>query len=367
MNDTRFVIPVHAEHSYDVVIGRGIVESAASMIPGAGRIAVLHAPVMLSVAERIASDLSVRGIEPMLIALPDAEAAKRADVLVECWERLGAAGFTRNDGIISVGGGATTDLAGFVAASWLRGIRVVHVPTTLLGMVDAAVGGKTGINTRAGKNLVGAFHSPVGVVCDVNLLTGLPAADLRAGMAEVVKVGFTRDLSILEDIEADPSSALDVRGALLPDLIRRAVQVKAEVVTDDFRETSATSGERRIGREVLNYGHTFGHAIERSEHYTWRHGDAVAVGMIYVAELAHAAGLLDAEAVATHRSVLTSLGLPTTYESGDWPELRAAMGVDKKSRGSMLRFVVLQGLGDPVVLEGPEDSWLESAYRAVSA
>lgn len=360
-------VHVSAEHDYDVIIGRDVRARALEFFPGAGRIAIIHAPVMLAEAEQLALSLQDRGVTAMLIAVPDAEQAKTSSTLVECWDRLGAAGFTRNDAVISLGGGATTDLAGFVAASWLRGIRVVHIPTTLLAMVDAAVGGKTGINTSSGKNLVGAFHSPVGVVCDVECLMALPDADLRAGMAEVVKVGFTRDLTILDDVLADPALALDPGRSLLPDLIRRAVQVKADVVSDDFRETSATTGDRRLGREVLNYGHTFAHAIERAEHYTWRHGDAVSVGMVYVAELARAAGILDAAAVEVHRGVLDALRLPTTYRDGDWPALRSAMGVDKKARGSLLRFVILRDLGAPEILEGPKDEWLESAFRAVSA
>jgi 3-dehydroquinate synthase len=277
-----------------------------------------------------------------------------------CWNSLGEAGFTRNDVIVGLGGGATTDVAGFVAATWLRGIRVVHMPTTLLGMVDAAVGGKTGINTAAGKNLVGAFWSPSGVLCDVDALQSLPKADLIAGMAEIVKIGFVRDVSILDDIERDPIQAVDPSGALLVDLARRAIEVKAEVVSADFRESAA------IGREVLNYGHTFGHAIERTENYSWRHGEAVAVGLVYVAELAHLAGRLGQDDVARHRRVLELLGLPTTYAPDRWELLHSAMAVDKKARGSVLRFIVLQGIGNPVALDGPESALLEAAYEAIS-
>jgi 3-dehydroquinate synthase len=283
-----------------------------------------------------------------------------------CWGLLGDAGFTRSDAIISVGGGATTDLAGFVAATWLRGIRVVHVPTTLLGMVDAAVGGKTGINTKAGKNLVGSFHSPVGVLCDIASLSSLPHVDLVAGMAEVVKVGFARDVSILEDVRSSPALALDPSGQLLPDLIRRAVQVKADVVSDDFRETSATSADRKLGREVLNYGHTFGHAIERNEGYRWRHGDAVAVGMVYAAELSHLTGHLSVAGVAEHREILELIGLPTTYAAGHWDSLLSAMSVDKKARGSLLRFVILDSIGTPSALQGPPLEALRAAYDRIS-
>ena len=187
--------------------------------------------------------------------------------------------------VLGLGGGATTDLAGFVAATWLRGVDIVHVPTTLLGMVDAAVGGKTGINTDAGKNLVGAFHQPAAVLVDLATLETLPPNELVAGMAEIVKAGFIADPRILELIEADPQAAVDPAGAVLPELIRRAITVKAEVVAADEKESAL--------REILNYGHTLAHAIERREQYRWRHGAAVSVGLVFAAELGRLAGRLD--------------------------------------------------------------------------
>ena len=360
------VIDVRAERDYPVVIGRGLLGHLPGLLLGSQRVAIIHPAALVATAEAVRDDLSDVGHEVTLIEVPDAEDAKSADVAAFCWTALGSAGFTRSDSIVGLGGGATTDLAGFVAATWLRGIRVVQIPTTLLGMVDAAVGGKTGINTDAGKNLVGAFWSPSGVLCDVTALETLPRNDLLAGMAEVVKVGFVRDLSILDDVETDPFRATDTAGDLLPDLVRRAVQVKADVVGADFREASATSGGG-IGREVLNYGHTFGHAVERRERYRWRHGAAVSVGMMFVAELAALGGRLPEADVDRHRHVLELLGLPTTYASGHWAALLASMGVDKKARGSLLRFVVLQGLGHPVVWDGPDPALLAAAYDAISA
>jgi 3-dehydroquinate synthase len=359
-------VHVSADVEYDVVIGTGLTSSIAEMIPGADRVAVIHAPTQRAVADEIAAVLRESEMHVTMIELPDAEDAKTTSVAEMCWGTLGTAGFTRNDAIVSVGGGATTDLAGFVAATWLRGIRIVHVPTTLLGMVDAAVGGKTGINTAAGKNLVGSFHSPVGVLCDVASLLTLPQPDLVAGLAEVIKVGFARDTSILDDIRTSPEAACDSQGELLPDLIRRAVQVKADVVGDDFRETSATGASRKLGREVLNYGHTFGHAIERNESYRWRHGDAVSVGMVYVAELSHLTGHLSAAGVAEHREILALVGLPTTYAPGHWDSLLSFMAVDKKARGSLLRFVILDSIGSPVSLEGPSEEALRTAYDRIS-
>src|SRR6202043_2898620 len=180
------------------------------------------------------------------------------------------------------GGAGGSDVGGFAAATWLRGVSIVHVPTTLLGMVDAAIGGKTGINTDAGKNLVGAFHQPRAVLVDLDTLKTLPRNEIVAGMAEVVKAGFIADPTILDIIERDPEAAIDPGGSVLPELIRRAVAVKAEVVAADEKESQL--------REILNYGHTLAHAIERREHYQWRHGAAVAVGLVFAAELGRLPG-----------------------------------------------------------------------------
>ncbi len=283
---------------------------------------------------------------------------KSIDVAARCWDRLGAAGFTRTDAVVGVGGGAVTDLAGFVAACWLRGVRVVQVPTSLLGMVDAAVGGKTGVNTAAGKNLVGAFHPPAGVVCDLSVLASLPAPDFTAGLAEVVKCGFIADPDILTRFESDPAGARDPGSDTVRDLIERAVRVKADVVSADLRESGL--------REILNYGHTLGHAIEKRERYGWRHGDAISVGLVYAAELGRLAGRLDDATAARHRDILSVLGLPVRYTADAWPDLRAAMRVDKKARGSTLRFVVLDGLARPGILADPPDDLLHAAYAAVA-
>jgi len=344
--------------SYDVVVGHDVLGELPVLVDGAQRVLVLHAGAVGDTAEAAVQALQASGVEVHRHQLPDAEAAKTAQVLGTCWQLLGRASFTRTDAVVGIGGGAVTDLAGFVAATWLRGVRVVAVPTTLLGMVDAAVGGKTGINTAEGKNLVGAFHPPAGVLCELATLATLPRADLVAGLAEVVKAGFIADPAILELIEADPAAALDVDGEVLRELIERAIAVKAHVVTEDLRESSL--------REILNYGHTFAHAIEQVEGYTWRHGDAVAVGMVFAAELGRLAGRTPPDLVARHRAVLGLLGLPTTYPGGRWPALAAAMARDKKSRGSTLRFVVLDDLARPGRLAGPTPEWLDAAYRAVS-
>lgn len=352
-------VTVHAEHDYDVVIGRDLLLHVAALVgPRAGRVLVVHPEALAGTADALRAALGEAGYEVVLADVPDAEDAKTAQVAASCWSILGRAAFSRQDVVVGLGGGATTDLAGFVAATWLRGVPVVQVPTTLLAMVDAAVGGKTGINTDEGKNLVGAFHSPVGVLCDLGLLETLPEADLRAGLAEIVKCGFIADQRILELVEADPAAAADPGSPVLAELVERAVAVKARVVSADLREASL--------REILNYGHTLGHAIEHVEHYRWRHGAAVSVGLVFAAELARLAGRLDAADVERHRRVLTSLGLPVTYPAGRLPQLVEAMRRDKKTRRDVLRFVVVDGVGRPGRLEGPEPDLLAAAYAAIS-
>ncbi len=378
MSETR--ITVGGDRPYDVVVGSGIASRVAQTLPAdSERVLVVYSAPMAKEAERLTAEIKATGRTPVSAEVPDAEAGKTAEVMAFCWTVLGQSEFTRSDVVIGLGGGAITDLAGFVAASWLRGVRVVQVPTTLLGMVDAAVGGKTGINTVEGKNLVGAFHVPESVWCDTEYLRTLPRHDLVAGLGEVVKAGFIRDLGILDLVEAnlpllaatgtqdgdrtasgaDASTLADAALPVLEEAMARAIQVKADVVSADLRESFL--------REILNYGHTFGHAIEYTERYHWRHGAAVSVGMVYAAELARLAGKLGDDGVARHRSVLGGLGLPTTYQGGRWDQLLTAMRRDKKTRGAVLRFVILAGLGNPVRLEGPDPALLVAAYDAISA
>ncbi|GAA1956027.1 3-dehydroquinate synthase [Catenulispora subtropica] len=358
MTETR--IKVGGEAPYDVVVGNGLLAELPSMIgPKAARVAVVHPRALTATAEAVRDDLAEHGgYQALTIEVPDAEEAKSVHVLAYIWEVLGKSNFTRTDAIVGLGGGATTDLAGFAAATWLRGVRVVHLPTTLLGMVDAAVGGKTGINTAEGKNLVGAFHPPAGVLCDLDTLQTLPPHDFVAGMAEVVKCGFIADPEILRLIESDVAGAGRFDGPHTRELVERAIQVKAEVVSSDLKEAGR--------REILNYGHTLGHAIERNERYRWRHGAAISVGMVFAAELGRLAGRLDDATAARHREILTELGLPTGYDAHAWPKLLDAMRVDKKSRADVLRFIVLDGLAKPSVLEGPDPSLLVAAYGEVA-
>lgn len=356
-------IRVGGRDPYDVVVGTGVLfEVTALARKGtqvAPQVAVVYPASVRDTADAIRAQLDAGGSRAHLVEVPDAEQAKTVTVASSCWSELGRLGLTRSDVVVGVGGGATTDLAGFVAASWLRGVRVIQVPTTLLGMVDAAIGGKTGINTEAGKNLVGAFHPPAGVVCDLSTLESLSHQDVVAGLAEVVKTGFIADPVILDLIERDVGSAVSPASPVVAELVTRSIRVKADVVATDLRE----SGQR----EILNYGHTLGHAIERLEGYRWRHGAAVSVGLVFAGELGRLAGRLDAATADRHRSILGALGLPTSYRPDAWEDLLATMRLDKKTRGDRLRLIVLDGLGRPVVLDDPEPGLLERAYRKVSA
>ena len=351
-------IEVAVDPPYRVIIGTGLLGELGELVGSRHRVAILHQPVLAETAEAIRHHLSEKGVDAHRIELPDAEAGKDLQVVAFLWEVLGRIGIDRKDAIVSLGGGAATDVAGFAAATWLRGVDIVHVPTTLLAMVDAAIGGKTGINTDAGKNLVGAFHQPAAVVVDFAVLQTLPPNELVAGMAEVVKAGFIADPVILEMIEADPEAAVDPSGVILPELIRRAIAVKATVVAADERESAL--------REILNYGHTLAHAIERRERYRWRHGAAVSVGLVFAAELARLTGRLDSATAQRHRDVLVALGLPVTYDADALPELLGYMAGDKKTRSGVLRFVVLDGLAKPGRLEGPDPALLAAAYAEVA-
>jgi 3-dehydroquinate synthase len=353
-------IPVGGDQPYEVVVGTGVL----SALPGlagqrAETVAVIHDERLAALAKRACRALEDAGYRVAVTGVPAGEAAKDVTVLAGLWSWLAEAKVTRSDCVVGIGGGAATDLAGFAAATWLRGVPVVLVPTTLLGMVDAAVGGKTAIDIAAGKNLVGAFHPPAGVLADLATLESLPRADYVAGLAEVIKAGFIADGEILRLVTADPAGAATPEGAHTRELVERAIAVKARVVAADLRESGL--------RETLNYGHTLGHAIEKLERYAFRHGDAVAIGMVFAAEVARLSGRLTGPDVALHRELLTSVGLPVTYRRDAWPALRATMSLDKKTRGARLRMVVLDGVGNPVIFDSPPEELLTRAYQAVAA
>lgn len=352
------LVPVATAHPYEVIIGRGLLDDIIAAAKGHRKIAILHQPTLNETAAALRAALIEAGSDAHSVELPDAESGKELAVADFCWEVLGRIGVGRSDLVIGLGGGAITDLAGFVAGTWMRGIPVIQIPTTLLAMVDAAVGGKTGINTDAGKNLVGVFHEPTAVFVDLATLETVPRNELVAGMAEIIKTGFIADPVILDLIERDPQAALDPTGPVLAELVERSIRVKAGVVSADLRESDL--------REILNYGHTLGHAIERRERYRWRHGAAVSVGLVFAAELGRLAGRLADDVADRHRRVLEAVGLPVGYDADAFPDLLEGMQGDKKNRAGMLRFVVLDDLAKPGRLEGPDPALLAAAYSAVA-
>ena len=361
---TTTTITVRGTTPYDVLIGRSLLNQTGTggigELLGADvrKVLIVHPPTLAALATGLREQLSER-YEVLLAEIPDGEPAKRVEVAAFCWQIMGHSDFTRSDAVIGFGGGSTTDLAGFVAATWLRGVKLIQIPTTLLGMVDAAIGGKTGINTSEGKNLVGSFYAPSAVLVDLDVLAGLSQMEILAGFGEVVKCGFIADPEILDIIEADVDRATDSSSDEFRRLIELSVGIKARVVGEDFREEGL--------REILNYGHTLAHAIEFAERFQWRHGAAVSVGMMFAAELARLAGRLSDDVVDRHRSILTSLQLPVSYPLGRWKTLLSVMKRDKKARGDMLRFIILDDVARPTVLAGPDQSLLFAAYQEIGS
>ena len=344
-------ILVTADRDYEVVIDTDWQKAFESYLTNRGQVAVIVSEAM---RDRIVN-LPVTDAQIHIFTVPDSEAGKSFATYQKVLDWLGAAGFTRNDLIVAVGGGAVTDLSGFVASTWLRGIDWVAVPTTLAAMVDAAVGGKSGINSEYGKNLIGSFYSPISVLVDLSWLSTLSDRDFAAGLAEVIKCGFIVDTEIVELLK--DRNLLEVRGdrALTLELITRSIAVKAQVVSGDFKES--------FDREILNYGHTLGHAIELHSKYALRHGECVSIGLVFAANLANESGILADQATDLHKKILSNLGLPTSYEARHWPELRANMAIDKKSRSGTLRFVAISDIGKTLRIEAPSESDLLAAYE----
>jgi len=348
-------ILVNAERSYSVILTSSWKKELPQLMQGRTRVAVI-------VSESFKPDLS--GLldlesEIHVFDVPDGEEAKNVATLNKLWNWLGAAGFTRSDLIVGLGGGAITDLAGFTAASWLRGLDWIAVPTSLAGMVDASVGGKTGINSEYGKNLIGAFHSPSAVIIDTNFLETLSDRDFAAGMAEVIKCGFIADSKILTLAASHSLQSLRKTPEAIAELIHRAVSVKAQVVSSDFKESFA--------REALNYGHTLGHAIEIFAKYQLRHGEAVSIGLVYAAELSAARGLISTDELALHRSLLSRYQLPISFDRQAWQKIVPLLALDKKARGNTIRFVALSGIGSTIRLEDLTSIELDAAYERISS
>lgn len=352
---------------YDVRIGVGTSNHLAEVLGDRPvRIALIHTAPVQRHSDRARALLRQAGYEVSDVLIPDVEAGKTIEVANGIWQRLGNEGFTRSDAVVGLGGGAATDLAGFVAATWMRGIRYVNCPTSLLAMVDASTGGKTGINTPQGKNLVGSFYTPAGVLADMRALETLPNDIFIEGLGEVAKSGFIRDPEILSILENHAQQLREFNGStflgspledVVAELIERTVKVKAYHVSNDLREAGL--------REFLNYGHTLGHAIEQIEHFKWRHGNAVAVGCVFAAELSNILGYIDQDLVDYHRQLLGSLGLQISWSGGDWDSVLALMHRDKKARGNTLRFVVLEGVGHPIHLDDPPIEAVHEAFERI--
>ncbi|QRV02940.1 3-dehydroquinate synthase [Arcanobacterium phocisimile] len=349
LHKSRSVSSVAGAKPYDVVVGSDLVQNIVRSLHPASKVFTIHSPHVTKFASRIQAKLAESGLESFAVELPDGEAAKTFDVLQQLWDKAGEEHFGRDGVVLAIGGGATTDVAGFMASTWMRGVRFVCVPTTLLGMVDAGLGGKTGIDTRHGKNLVGSFWAPSHVFCDTDVLTTLPSQEIRSGLGEIIKCGFISDPQI---VTISLQDKLD-----FAELITRAVRVKADVVGSDFHETSR--------RAVLNYGHTLAHAIELVENYSWRHGQAVAVGCLFATGLAVAAGYLPADTIDQHRAVLTRLGLPTTYSGQKRELVEEAMLTDKKVRDGKLRFVVVDEEYSMKFISDPSTEMLDFAWSVI--
>ncbi|WP_418968540.1 bifunctional shikimate kinase/3-dehydroquinate synthase [Alloscardovia omnicolens] len=354
-----------AQPEYDVRIGTSTMRHLPDILgKNTVRVALIHTTSVQRHSDKARTILRRAGYDVTEIVIPDAEHGKTLPVVSRAWNTLGEIGFTRSDAIVGVGGGAATDVAGFIAATWLRGIRYVNCPTSLLAMVDASTGGKTGINTDAGKNLVGSFYTPAAVLADVDTLRTLDQRIFIEGLGEVIKAGYIADPQILQIVRQhadmlknlNPADITDEQMDVIVELIERSVRVKERHVSSDLKEHGL--------REFLNYGHTLGHAIEKLEHFTWRHGEAVSVGMVFAAELAHIHGIVSEEFVHDTRSILDSVGLPTSWSVPDDNEVLSVMHRDKKARGHMLRFVIVDEIGHARRLENPsEDSVLEALHR----
>jgi 3-dehydroquinate synthase len=348
-----------------VLVGTGLVDRLDELLPpfpGAEAAAVVAARPVAAVAERVARALGRRGLAVHRLGVPAGEEAKRLEVVAGLYERLAAVPTRRADPVLAVGGGATSDVAGFAAATWLRGVPLVNLPTTVLGMVDAAVGGKTGVDLPAGKNLVGSFHQPVAVVADLDTLAGLPAAEVRSGLAEVAKAGLVGDPALAEALHRSAGPAVAADPDALAPLVEGAVRVKASVVCADEHEDAARG---QVGRLALNYGHTLGHALERLAGYRGlRHGEAVALGMVFAARVAEAVGLARPGLAAGHLELLAALGLPVGGVRLDPDQVLAAMATDKKHRRG-LRLVLLRAPGQPEVVTNPDRRVLVAAIESL--
>jgi 3-dehydroquinate synthase len=365
---TQIVNVVLGRRSYAIHLGAGLLPQlgvlTAQVLRGRSALLVTDNHVSQLCGEAAAASLRGAGFKVHRAVVPAGEASKCGEQLFALYDAAKQAGLDRSGIVVALGGGVVGDLAGYLAASWLRGIAFVQVPTTLLAMVDSSVGGKTGINLPSGKNLVGAFHQPALVIADLDVFTTLPPRETRAGLGEVVKYGAIRDAALFATLEAHApvfaKSWNDLSAAereLFANVIARCCAIKAEVVAGDEREETGL-------RAILNFGHTLGHAIEKASGYgKLLHGEAVAVGMVAAAQLSARLTGLPAADVARLKQLLVNLGLPVCAPGLAWADLRAAMQLDKKSQGGVPRFVLLKQLGEAVTGCAVPEDVLESVAR----
>jgi 5-deoxy-5-amino-3-dehydroquinate synthase len=324
------------ERSYPVVVGPGACQGLSAMVPAGAKKAAIVTQEAVGVQVEA-------GVEQRTFFIGGGEEGKSLATVEALCRSFAQFGLTRADVVVGVGGGVVTDVAGFAAAVYHRGVAVAQVATTLLGQVDAAIGGKTGVNLPEGKNLVGVFWQPVGVICDTGVLSTLPPREYRSGLGEMAKYAF---------LGVEGLAGLD-----LTEAVARCVECKARFVSGDERETGAVSGGRE--RALLNYGHTLAHALETAGHYDLRHGEAVAVGLVLAARLARRLGRVGDERVAEHDRVVAAYDLPSRLPAGvELPELVRLMGRDKKATGGGLTFVLDGPDGLEVVRRVPEEAVL---------
>lgn len=357
-------LPQLPGRSYDVVVGAGVLGrlGQAAAVMGVRRCAVIAQASVGAVAEAVSESLTTEGVDVIRFDMAAGERAKSWATVGRLLEAMATAGLHRDSLVVGVGGGVVTDTAGFCAATFLRGVRWIACATTLLAALDAAIGGKTGVNLKAGKNLAGAFWQPAAAFVDTTTFSTLPVREVHNGLAEAAKYGFIRDVAILEVMQRwshkDVTDLMQRVPDELEDVICRGAAVKADIVGKDEREGGV--------RATLNYGHTLGHALELASGYRFAHGEAISVGMVFAAKLACRCGLVDPEVVALHLDVLGRLGLPTTARKEDMAAALPLMERDKKATAAGLRFVLLDGLGQATVVDDVPTAMVEAAVADVS-
>jgi 3-dehydroquinate synthase len=358
----RVTVPI-AGRSYEITIGSGVVADAAAILPdletAARAFVIVDQAIAATWLPPVESALAARALHVVPLVVPSGEEAKSMPVYETLLHQLASQEAHREDLVVALGGGTVGDVAGFVASTYVRGMRFLQVPTTLIGQVDAAIGGKTAINLPEGKNLVGTFYQPVAVLCDVDALGSLPDRDYRSGLGEVAKYALTLDLELLDTLEADPAPILAREIASLERLVARCARVKARTVAEDERDAGV--------RLFLNYGHTLGHALERLEAFVGRsHGEAVAIGMVFAARLAESKGICGAGMVGRTVRLLSSLGLETDGALPPVHDILSAFRMDKKFRAGV-RFVLLADVGRPVVVDGVTDDEVRAVLIEMGA